>query len=59
MQPKTYQTRIYYEDTDCGGFFYHAKYLKKYARGKREKFFFPGSLPPQNNKGFFVKKIKI
>ena len=28
MQPKTYQTRIYYEDTDCGGIVLNVNYLK-------------------------------
>ena len=52
MQPKTYQTRIYYEDTDCGGIVFYANYLKNCEKARKEKFFFLRSLPPQNKKWF-------
>ena len=59
MQPKTYQTRIYYEDTDCGGIVYHANYLKYCERARSEWFFAQGILPQQNNIGFVVKNMNL
>ena len=59
MQPKTYQTRIYYEDTDCGGIVYHANYLKKCEKARRERVFSQRILPQQNKKGFLVKKMNL
>jgi len=32
----TYQTKIYYEDTDAGGIVYYANYLKYFERARTE-----------------------
>ena len=54
-----YQTRIYYEDTDCGGIVYHSNYLKYCERARSEWFFSQGILPQQNNIGFVVKNMAL
>ena len=36
MNEKTYQTRIYWEDTDAGGVVYYANYLKYAERARTE-----------------------
>ena len=32
----TYQTKVYYEDTDAGGIVYYANYLKYFERARTE-----------------------
>ncbi len=54
-----YQTRIYYEGTDCGGIVYHANYLKYCERARSEWFFIQGILPQQNGVGFVVKNMTL
>lgn len=36
MQPHESQFRVYYEDTDLGGFVYHANYLRFIERGRSD-----------------------
>ena len=34
----TFEVKIYYEDTDCGGVVYHANYLRYFERARTEFF---------------------
>jgi acyl-CoA thioester hydrolase len=35
-EPDTFDIRIYYEDTDCGGIVYYANYLKYFERARTQ-----------------------
>lgn len=35
-QPRTWQFRVYFEDTDAGGVMYHARYLNFFERARTE-----------------------
>lgn len=55
----SYATRIYYEDTDCGGIVYHANYLKFAERARSELFFARQISPEMNGYSFVVRELKI
>lgn len=54
---KTYQVRVYFEDTDCGGIVYHTNYIKYCERARSEIFFTKNSQPFSGKCGFVVKSI--
>lgn len=54
---KTYQVRVYFEDTDCGGIVYHTNYLKYCERARSELFFTNSMQPFVEKSGFVLKKI--
>ncbi|NBQ46235.1 MAG: 4-hydroxybenzoyl-CoA thioesterase [Proteobacteria bacterium] len=51
----TYQTKIYYEDTDAGGIVYYANYLKYFERARTELIYSLG----YNHKILFEDKITV
>lgn len=55
---QTYQVRIYFEDTDCGGIVYHTNYIKYCERARSEMFFARGSQPYTGNCGFVVSSLE-
>lgn len=55
---QTYQVRIYFEDTDCGGIVYHTNYIKYCERARSEMFFARGNQPYAGNCGFVVSSLE-
>lgn len=55
---QTYQVRIYFEDTDCGGIVYHTNYIKYCERARSEMFFACGCQPYDGNCGFVVSSLE-
>lgn len=55
---KTYQVRVYFEDTDCGGIVYHTNYLKYCERARSELFFAKSMQPFEDKSGFVLKNIQ-
>ena len=55
---QTYQVRIYFEDTDCGGIVYHTNYIKYCERARSEMFFARGSQPYDGHCGFVVSSLE-
>ncbi len=49
--------RVYYEDTDIGGFVYYANYLKYCERARSELFFENGLVPITQEFHFVVKSL--
>lgn len=54
----TYQTRVYYEDTDLGGIVYHTNYIKYCERARSEIFFQNGLSPVTEDTHFIVKSLR-
>lgn len=52
------QIRVYYEDTDVGGFLYHSNYLNYCERARSEIFFQNGLTPISNDFHFVVKSLR-
>ncbi|MFC3867468.1 acyl-CoA thioesterase [Helicobacter equorum] len=55
---QTYQVRIYFEDTDCGGIVYHTNYIKYCERARSEIFFANTMQPYSGNCGFVVSDLE-
>ncbi|MBU1558419.1 MAG: YbgC/FadM family acyl-CoA thioesterase [Gammaproteobacteria bacterium] len=58
----TYLTRVYYEDTDCGGVVYHANYLKFMERARSEWLLDMGwdmNLSSELDRLFVVKSVQM
>ena len=55
---QTYQVRIYFEDTDCGGIVYHTNYIKYCGRARSEIFFANTMQPYSGNCGFVVSGLE-
>ena len=53
----TYQTKIYYEDTDAGGIVYYANYLKQFERARTELIYSLGYNHKQLNDKFDIKIV--
>ena len=53
----TYQTKIYYEDTDAGGIVYYANYLKYFERARTELIYFFGYNHKELNDKFDIKIV--
>ena len=53
----TYQTKIYYEDTDAGGIVYYANYLKYFERARTELIYSLGYNHKQLNDKFDIKIV--
>ena len=53
----TYQTKIYYEDTDAGGIVYYANYLKYFERARTEIIYSLGYNHKQLNDKFNIKIV--
>ena len=53
----SYQTKIYYEDTDAGGIVYYANYLKYYERARTELIYSLGYNHKQLNDKFDIKIV--
>lgn len=49
---------VFYDDTDCGGIVYHARYLVFCERARSLVFFEKGILPHNMQYGFVVKQIE-
>ncbi|MBN2894575.1 MAG: YbgC/FadM family acyl-CoA thioesterase [Campylobacterales bacterium] len=57
MPLSTFDTVVYYEDTDTGGVVYHSKYLNFCERARSELFFAKGQTPMQEGYHFVVKEL--
>ena len=59
----TWQTRVYYEDTDLSGLVYHANYLKYFERARTEWLRARGqdhaTLKARDNLVFVVRRIEV
>ncbi len=59
----TWQTRVYYEDTDLSGLVYHANYLKYFERARTEWLRARGqdhaTLKARDNLVFIVRRIEV
>ena len=53
----TYQTKIYYEDTDAGGIVYYANYLKYFERARTELIYSLGYNHKELNNKFDIKIV--
>ena len=53
----SYQTKIYYEDTDAGGIVYYANYLKYFERARTELIYSLGYNHKQLNDKFDIKIV--
>jgi acyl-CoA thioester hydrolase len=53
----SYQTKIYYEDTDAGGIVYYANYLKYFERARTEIIYSLGYNHKQLNDKFNIKIV--
>ena len=53
----SYQTKIYYEDTDAGGIVYYANYLKYFERARTELIYLLGYNHKQLNDKFNIKIV--
>ena len=53
----SYQTKIYYEDTDAGGIVYYANYLKYFERARTELIYLLGYNHNQLNDKFNIKIV--
>ncbi len=49
---------VFYDDTDCGGIVYHARYLVFCERARSLFFFEKGMLPQNTQYGFVVQHIE-
>jgi acyl-CoA thioester hydrolase len=53
----TYQTKVYYEDTDAGGIVYYANYLKYFERARTELIYSLGYNHTELNDKFKIKIV--
>ena len=53
----TYQTKVYYEDTDAGGIVYYANYLKYFERARTELIYSLGYNHKELNNKFDIKIV--
>ena len=53
----TYQTKVYYEDTDAGGIVYYANYLKYFERARTELIYSLGYNHKELNEKFNINIV--